>query len=161
MLIKRKKNGNNYLDEIKKAYDFMVQNNLDMIEYSDDEGRYVKLVRKTAKAENIQILPIAQGQGLSQPIPQNTKTTTQTQEIQGLTINAPMSGIFYRASSPSSPPYVREGDVVEPNTVICLIEAMKVFNEIKAEYKFKVLKCIAENGKFVNEGDPLFLIEKL
>jgi biotin carboxyl carrier protein len=56
---------------------------------------------------------------------------------------------------------VREGDIVEPNTVICLIEAMKVFNEIKSEFKLKIVKCIAENGKFVNEGDPLFVIEKL
>jgi acetyl-CoA carboxylase biotin carboxyl carrier protein len=163
MLIHKKKNKEDYLEEIKKAYDFMVQNNLDVLEYSDDEEkRYIKLVRKTAKAENIQILPVTSGQ-----VPQNTQSKPNNnvqqpqQQISGLTINAPMSGIFYRSSSPSSPPYVREGDIVEPNTVICLIEAMKVFNEIKSEFKLKILKCIAENGKFVNEGDPLFLIEKL
>ena len=164
MLIKKKKNNtDNYLDEIKKAYDFMVQNNLDLLEYSDEEEkRYIKLVRKTAKQENIQILisPSNQLQQTSQSS-SNLQQPQPTTQISGLTVNAPMSGIFYRAASPSSPPYVREGDIVEPNTVICLIEAMKVFNEIKAEYRFKVIKCIAENGKFVNEGDPLFLVEKL
>lgn len=165
MLIKKKKNNSNeWIDEIKNAYDFMVQNNLDMLEYSDDEEkRYIKLVRKTAKTENIQILPVVSSGNVSQTSQniQNISNTDQKSQISGLTINAPISGIFYRAPSPSSPPYVREGDIAEPNSVICLIEAMKVFNEIKAEYKFKVIKCIAENGKFVNEGDPLFLIEKL
>lgn len=155
---KTKKENSNYLDEIKQAYDFMIKNNLDVIEFSNGDD-HIKLVRKSAKAENIQILPtVAAGS----PVVSSAKPqTTQQQTVEGLTIKAPMSGIFYRASTPSSPPYVREGDTVEAGSVVCLIEAMKVFNEIKSDFKCKIIKCIAENGKFVNEGDNLFLVEKI
>lgn len=159
-MFRKKETQKNYLDEIKEVYDFMVKNNLDAIELSD-KNNYIKLVRKTAKEEKISIIS---AQNIS---PQNTiQATTSSKidlqpEVKGPSIKAPMSGIFYRASSPSSPPYVREGDVIEANTVVCIIEAMKVFNEVKAEFKCKIVKCIAENGKFVNEGDILFIIEKL
>ncbi len=158
---KNKKESLNFLDEIKKAYEFMIKNNLDVVEYSN-EDEHIKLVRKTAKAENIQI--IANPQPNLQIQTQNNVTgaiQSSRLKVEGLTINAPLSGIFYRASSPSSPPYVREGDIIEADVPVCLIEAMKVFNEIKSEYKCKILKCLVENGKFVNEGDPLFLVEKL
>ncbi|MCX7641731.1 MAG: acetyl-CoA carboxylase biotin carboxyl carrier protein subunit [Elusimicrobiales bacterium] len=149
-----------YLDEIKEVYDFMIKNNLDVVEIGHGDD-YIKLARKTQN--QIQILPIntnATSTSSPQSV-QQIKNQSQQTQIQGLTIKAPISGIFYRSPSPSSPPYVREGDNVEANSIICLIEAMKVFNEIKSEFKCKILKCIAENGKFVNEGDDLFLIEKL
>ncbi|MBP7796908.1 MAG: hypothetical protein KA059_09060 [Elusimicrobiales bacterium] len=152
---KAKKEEKNYLDEIKQAYDFMTKNNLDVVEFSDGDG-YIKLVKKSASTQNIQV--IASAQPVSGTLVQSKPSV---QEITGLTIKAPMSGIFYRSSTPSSPPYIREGDSVEANSVICLIEAMKVFNEIKSEFKCKIIKCVAENGKFVNEGDDLFIIEKL
>jgi len=156
---KAKKEEKNYLDEIKQAYDFMTKNNLDVMEFSDGDG-YIKLVKKSASAQNIQVIA-AQPVSGSLPATSQPNTKPSYQEVSGLTIKAPMSGIFYRSSTPSSPPYVREGDSVEANSVICLIEAMKVFNEIKSEYKCKIVKCVAENGKFVNEGDNLFIIEKL
>lgn len=149
-----KKEMTNYLNEIKEVYEYMIKNNLDVIEYSNGDD-HIKLVRKSP-VQNVHII-----QSQTTPITQTTSAKPQTQQILGETIKSPMSGIFYRASSPSSPPYVREGDVVEPNTIVCLIEAMKVFNEIKSEYKCKIVKCLVENGKFVNEGDPLFSIEKL
>lgn len=151
-----KKNGRSYLDEIKEIYDFMVKNNLDTVEIGN-EDEYIKLSRKTQT--QIQVMPITT-QNITTPQPAVAKNQ-QSNQIQGPTIKAPMSGIFYRSPSPSSPPYVREGDVVEANSIVCLIEAMKVFNEIKTEFKCKILKCIAENGKFVNEGDDLFLVEKI
>jgi acetyl-CoA carboxylase biotin carboxyl carrier protein len=154
---KTKKEGKNYLDEIKQAYDFMTKNNLDVIEFSDGDD-YIKLVKKSASAQNIQILTTSQSVAGIQPTQSQSKPV---QEIVGLTIKAPMSGIFYRSSTPSSPPYIREGDSVEANSVICLIEAMKVFNEIKSEFKCKIVKCVADNGKFVNEGENLFVIEKI
>lgn len=157
---KSKKETSNYLDEIKQTYDFMIKNNLDIIEFSDGDN-HIKLVRKSAKTENIHILPTATGSVSVSQTSQVKPASTPVQEVNGLTIKAPMSGIFYRASSPSSPPFVREGDTAEAGSVVCLIEAMKVFNEIKTEFKCKIVKCIAENGKFVNEGDNLFLVEKL
>lgn len=153
----KKNSDKSYIEEIKEIYDFMVKNNLDVVEIGHGDD-YIKLARKTQK--EVQVLPLTTNLSTQAIAPTQQSKSTQPQ-IQGLSIKAPMSGIFYRASSPSSPPYVREGDIVEANSIVCLIEAMKVFNEIKAEFKCKIVKCIAENGKFVNEGDPLFLIEKL
>ncbi|MBI4348818.1 MAG: acetyl-CoA carboxylase biotin carboxyl carrier protein, partial [Elusimicrobia bacterium] len=78
----------------------------------------------------------------------------------GLTVKAPMMGIFYRASSPSSPPFVKRGDQVKRGQVICLIEAMKVFNEIKADFDCVIEELLLENGKPVKAGQDLYLVTR-
>ncbi|MDR0985285.1 MAG: hypothetical protein LBL53_02240 [Endomicrobium sp.] len=77
------------------------------------------------------------------------------------TIKSPIVGIFYRAPTPLSPPFVNVGDIVESNTVICLIEAMKVINEIKTPYKLKVIKILIDNGQPVAMSQGLFKVEKV
>lgn len=74
-------------------------------------------------------------------------------------IKAPMVGTFYRAPSPESPPYVDVGAVVNNDSVLCIVEAMKLMNEIKAEMRGKVLKILVENGQPIEFGQPLFLVE--
>lgn len=69
-------------------------------------------------------------------------------------------GIFYRASSPSSPPFVRKGEVVKKGQVLCLIEAMKVFNEVKAEFDCTVLDILLENGKPVKAGQEILAVQR-
>jgi acetyl-CoA carboxylase biotin carboxyl carrier protein len=78
----------------------------------------------------------------------------------GTPIKSPMMGIFYRASSPSSPPFVKEGDQVKPGQVICMIEAMKVFNEIKADFPCTIVKCLVENGKPVKSSQDLYIVAR-
>ena len=73
---------------------------------------------------------------------------------------SPMVGTFYRASSPEAKPFVVEGDTVKADGVLCIIEAMKVMNEIKAEKPGKVLQILVENGEAVEYGQPLFLIQR-
>jgi len=74
-------------------------------------------------------------------------------------INSPMVGTFYRSPSPDSPAYVEAGTEVNEDTVVCIIEAMKVMNEIKAEMKGVITEIVAENGKPVEFGAPLFKIQ--
>jgi len=76
-----------------------------------------------------------------------------------LLIRSPMVGTFYSAPDPESPPYVRVGDTVDPDTVVCLVEAMKVFNEIKAEVAGRVTKVLAKNAEAVEFDQPLFAVE--
>jgi len=76
-----------------------------------------------------------------------------------LTIEAPMVGTFYRAPSPEAAPYVNEGDLIKEGQVLCIIEAMKLMNEIEAKLHGRVAKILAENGQPVEYGQPLFLIE--
>jgi len=75
-------------------------------------------------------------------------------------VKSPMVGILYRAPSPEAEPYVEVGDEVKPDTVLCIIEAMKVMNEIKAEAAGVIREILAENAQAVQFGQPLFKIEK-
>lgn len=77
----------------------------------------------------------------------------------GVTINSPMVGTFYTASDPESPPFVKVGDHVGPDTVVCIVEAMKVFNQIPAETSGRITAMLVENGASVEFGQPLFKIE--
>jgi len=80
-------------------------------------------------------------------------------EETGLKITSPMVGTFYSAASPDADPFVRVGSRVSPDSVVCVIEAMKVFNEIKAECSGTVVKVLVNNGQAVEFGQPLFLIK--
>ncbi|MDY0270160.1 acetyl-CoA carboxylase biotin carboxyl carrier protein [Trichloromonas sp.] len=79
----------------------------------------------------------------------------------GETITSPIVGTFYRAPSPESPAYVEVGSVVEKGQVFCIVEAMKLMNEIEAEFRCKVLEICKENAKPVEFGEPLFIVERL
>lgn len=75
-------------------------------------------------------------------------------------ITSPMVGTFYMAPSPEAPPFVRSGDEVEVGKVVCIVEAMKLFNEIESEVKGKVVKILAANGQPVEYGQKLMLVKK-
>ncbi|MCC7087469.1 MAG: acetyl-CoA carboxylase biotin carboxyl carrier protein [Pirellulales bacterium] len=74
-------------------------------------------------------------------------------------IKSPMVGTFYSAANPESPPFVKVGDHVGPDSIVCIIEAMKVFNEIPAEMSGKIVALLVENGAPVEFGQPLFKID--
>ena len=75
-------------------------------------------------------------------------------------VHSPIVGTFYRAPAPDAEPYVQVGELVEKGTVLCIIEAMKLMNEIESEIDGKVVKILVENGKPVEYNQALFLIEK-
>jgi acetyl-CoA carboxylase biotin carboxyl carrier protein len=77
----------------------------------------------------------------------------------GITIESPMVGTFYRASSPTAEPYVSEGDLVKEGQILCIIEAMKLMNEIEAKAAGRIVKILVENAQPVEYGQALFLIE--
>jgi acetyl-CoA carboxylase biotin carboxyl carrier protein len=75
-------------------------------------------------------------------------------------VKSPMVGTFYVSASPEEDPYVKVGEYVTENTVLCMVEAMKLFDEIEAEIKGEIVDILVENGQLVEFGQPLFLIEK-
>jgi acetyl-CoA carboxylase biotin carboxyl carrier protein len=93
---------------------------------------------------------------LQQPAPETVESTAHL-----LTVEAPMVGTFYRAPKPDAPPFVAEGDVVKEGQVICIVEAMKLMNEIESKVAGRIAKVVVENGQPVEFGQPLFLVEPL
>ena len=80
-------------------------------------------------------------------------------EPQGVPIIAPLTGVYYSAASPSTPPFVNVGDVVQAGQVVALIESMKVFNEVMAEVTGRVIALVGKNGEVVQKGDVLLRVE--
>lgn len=78
-----------------------------------------------------------------------------------ITIKSPMIGTFYRSSNPEKPPFVNVGDEIKTGSVICVIEAMKLFNEIESEHTGRIVKILVENAKPVEYDQPLFLVEPI
>ena len=98
-----------------------------------------------------------------QPV-ENASTATEKpaeeEEIGKVVIKSPMVGTFYRAPSPESPLFVKEGDIVDNDTTVCIIEAMKVMNEIPAELGGEIRQVLVENGESVEYGQPLFKVKQ-
>jgi len=85
----------------------------------------------------------------------------ETPRAEGPTVNAPLTGIFYRSPAPQAPPFIQVGSQVAEGEVIGLIEAMKLFNEIKSDLSGRVVRVVAENGKLVKAKQPLIEVEPL
>lgn len=102
--------------------------------------------------------PVPPQQGTA-PAPATPQPPAEKPVDESKFIKSPMVGTFYSAPSPESPPFVRESDSVNEETVVCIVEAMKVFNEIKAEKAGKVKTVLVENGDAVEFGQALFELE--
>jgi oxaloacetate decarboxylase alpha subunit len=90
------------------------------------------------------------------PVPSPVSPAAPLNQVR---VTSPIVGTFYRASSPEKPPYVEVGDIVKKGQVLCIIEAMKLMNEIESEMAGKVVQITVENGQPVEYGQPLFVIE--
>jgi len=98
------------------------------------------------------------------PAPTETKPAAQTSASKIVDeslhkIVSPMVGTFYRAPEEGAAPYVKPGDQVQKSTVVCIVEAMKLFNEIEAEVNGEIVEVLVENGQLVEHGQPLFLVK--
>lgn len=105
-------------------------------------------------------VPTAPAHAVAHPAEAKSQKHGQAEDEGLVAITSPMVGTFYRASSPDSPPYVDIGSDIAEGTVVCIIEAMKLFNEIESEVSGKVVKILVENGKPVEYGQKLMLIKK-
>lgn len=93
--------------------------------------------------------------------PQDSSAPVAAAEEKGERITSPIVGTFYRAPAPDAAPYVEVGQVVEKGQTLCIVEAMKLMNEIEAEYRCKIVKISRENAEPVEYNDTLFIVEKL
>jgi acetyl-CoA carboxylase biotin carboxyl carrier protein len=148
------------LKDIKAIIDLMRKNSISEFELEKQEFK-IRLKRGSnggvmvAPSEDSQMVQVPavpiQLPAVS-PIPASPPVSHSNE----LEIKAPMVGTFYRAPSPESAPYVEVGSELNPETIVCIIEAMKVMNEIKSEVRGIVTQVLVENGKPVEFGQPLF-----
>ncbi len=146
-------------------------NKSNISELSIEEGDF-KIVIKQESTSQIQYVAAPQQQYIQQPQPvvqqQATATTTGTAEKQPvaasnnyITIKSPMIGTFYRSPSPDKPAFVNVGDEIKQGQVLCIVEAMKLFNEIESEISGRIIKVIADDCTPIEYDQPLFLVEPL
>lgn len=147
------------LKEIKEMIALMNENNLMELEIEKD-GMRIRLKKTTPQQEEVLSGPIILEREKipERTMPKEAAETAAKGAANTVEIKAPMVGTFYRAPSPETPPYAEVGQVVEPGQVICIIEAMKLMNEIKSEIKGKVLEVLVENAEPVEFGQPIFII---
>ena len=142
------------LKDIKALIDLMQKNGLTAFEMEKD-GFRISLAKETALPPALSYAPIPQvaappAAATAAPIPEAKPV------VLGKEIISPMVGTLYTAASPESPAFVTVGQKVTPDTVVCIIEAMKVMNEIKAEVSGTITELAAENGQPVQFGQALF-----
>ena len=146
--------------EIKAIIDLMKKHDLSVFEI-EKEGFRLKLQRSAPALQGTTVTPVAAG-GPAKAAATGTETPLSapkpTESVPTKEIVSPMVGTFYRAASPDAPPFVEVGKAVTADTVVCIIEAMKVMNEIKAEINGVIAEVIAENGKPVQFGQALFRV---
>jgi acetyl-CoA carboxylase biotin carboxyl carrier protein len=154
------------IDEIKRVLQLMEENKLVEFEY-EDEGRRLKLRRAEDRAVPAAVpIAVPAAVPVSAAAPANSTHAAPAAEpprpanANVVEFKSPLVGTFYRASKPDSDPFVNAGDEVGPDKVLCIIEAMKVMNEIKAEMNGVVREILVKNGQAVEFGEPLFVIEK-
>jgi len=156
------------IKEVEELIRFVSKANVSEVEL---ETKDIKLVIKTAKVgTEVQQMPVQAVAATPAPVapapatvsaaPQApAETAPHSNESKYITIKSPMIGTFYRSSSPDKPPFINVGDKIEKGKVICIIEAMKLFNEIEAEVSGTLVKVIANDASPVEYDQALLLID--
>jgi len=154
------------LQKIKKLIEIMKDNELAEVEIKHGDDKI--LLRRTQPGQQIinampmvnpaAAAPAGEGAAGLQPIPQQSQD--EQKHLEGITeIKSPIVGTFYSQPNPDSEPYVEAGSQVSPQTMVCIIEAMKVMNEIKAQVSGTVTEVLVKNGQAVEYDQPLFRVK--
>jgi len=153
------------LKDIKAIIDLMKKNSITEFELEEKDSK-LRLKRGLNGGAYVQptdesVIPIPMAAPVATPTPAVAPIPAPVINTGEIEIKSPMIGTFYRSPSPESAPYLDVGSEVGPESVACIIEAMKVMNEIKAEVKGVVTQILVENGKPVEFGQPLFKVRPL
>jgi acetyl-CoA carboxylase biotin carboxyl carrier protein len=141
------------LDEIKHLIELLQESDITELQI-EKEGSKLKIKREKFMSGFETALPV------SKPAAEPAEAKTDAvDEHKLITINSPIVGIFYSAQSPESPPFVTVGSRVTKGQVLCIVEAMKLMNEIECDTGGTIAKILIENGQPVEYGEPLFLID--
>ncbi len=152
------------LRKLKKLIDLVQESGIGEIEITEGEEK-VRICRQPAGSPQVLMaaapmqMPMSAPAGLPAPAPPAAAASAQPEEPTGHTLKSPMVGTFYRAPSPGAPVFVEVGQSVAKGQTLCIIEAMKLLNEIESDVAGTIKAILVENGQPVEYGQPLFLIE--
>ena len=151
------------LKDIQTLIKFVSQNAVDEVEINRKDFKL--LIKKNPQqlvTAQVQA-PVAQASVAPAPLAAPAAASAPVAEVAAasnlIEIKSPMVGTFYRAANPESPTFANVGDEISPGKVVCIIEAMKLFNEIESEVKGKIVKVLVDNASPVEYDQPLFLVE--
>jgi acetyl-CoA carboxylase biotin carboxyl carrier protein len=150
------------LRKLKTLIDLVAESDIAELEVTEGESK-VRIVKSSAMPQGQMMM--MQPQGMQQyaapshaPAPAVAPVAAVVAEPTGHTVKSPMVGTFYRSSAPGSPAFVEVGSTIKEGDTLCIIEAMKLLNEIDSEVTGVVTKILVENGQPVEFGQPLFVI---
>lgn len=146
--------------EIKEMVNLMNENGLVELEI-EKEGMRIRLKKTQTGMEGFNGPIVMERQVVSNPGAKPIVEPAKESQVKTVEVKSPMVGTFYRAPSPEASAFVEVGQIIEPGQVVCIIEAMKLMNEIKAEVRGKILEILVDNAEPVEFGQPIFLIEPL
>ncbi len=148
------------LRKLKTLIDLVSDSNVSELEITEAEGK-VRIVKgSTAQAHQYAAAPVIAGYpaaalAAAAPVAERAVPAAPLEHV----VKSPMVGTFYRSASPGARPFVELGDAIKEGETICIVEAMKILNEIEADRSGTVMKILCENGQAVEYGQPLFVIE--
>ena len=149
------------LRKLKTLIDLVAESDIAELEVTEGESK-VRIVKSSAIPQNQMVMMPAQGMqhyaAQAPAAPAATEVPAVAAEPTGHVVKSPMVGTFYRSSAPGSPAFVEVGSAVKEGDTLCIIEAMKLLNEIDADVAGVVTKILVENGQPVEFGQPLFVI---
>jgi acetyl-CoA carboxylase biotin carboxyl carrier protein len=142
------------LRKLKTLIDLVSESNVSELEITEAEGkvRIVKSAGVAVTAPMVVAAPVVAA-SLAAPVAETPAVAV------GHTVKSPMVGTFYRSSSPGAAPFVQIGSVVKEGDTLCIIEAMKILNEIESDKSGTVTQILCENGQATEYGQPLFIVE--
>ena len=143
------------LNKLKTLIELVSESSVSELEITEAEGK-IRIVKGGAAPAAYAPPPVQVIAPASAPAPEPQDAPPQES---GFVVKAPMVGTFYRASSPGASPFIEVGQSVKEGDTLCIIEAMKILNEIECEKSGTVTKVLVENGQPVDYGQPLFVIE--
>ena len=147
------------IKKLEKIVKLLKDQDLQEIEIEEKDSR-IKVKRGSAQSLP-QVVSVPQPLPTSEAVEVKEKAADKKPESPYKIIKSPMVGTLYRSPGPDAPVYVEEGTIVNKGQILCIVEAMKLMNEIEAEMKGKIISILVENGQPVEYGEPLFEIEPL
>jgi len=150
------------LRKLKTLIDLVSESNVSELEITEAEGK-VRIVKSSGVAMAAPVMmaaPVAAApQMVAAPVAEAALAAEVPAAAAGHAVKSPMVGTFYRSSSPGAAPFVQIGSVVKEGDTLCIVEAMKILNEIESDKSGTVTQILCENGQAVEYGQPLFIIE--